>query len=208
MDDIIEGTNAYREYIRSGGVPENNEQWTSHLAKNLAEGTRRTKSPPGTPRSHELEEERARLRATQAMAPPPRIPLDLRLTEEELRLRETRRTLESEELRLEETRRILERLSNVVADIVEDENLNAAVDLINNRLDEDEASEQKDRENQNSSSGKEEASHPNEGQSNPGHAPLPASEQQLIDMAGDENEESLFHPHSQGIRGTLQIGFT
>ena len=124
------------------------------------------------------------------MAPPPRIPLDLRLTEEELRLRETRG--------------ILERLSNVVADIVEDENLNTAVDLINNRLDEDEASEQKDRENQDSSSGKEEASHPNEGQSNPGHAPLPASEQQLNDMVRYENEESVFHPNFESEENFLK----
>jgi hypothetical protein len=29
LDDIIEGTTAYREYIRSGGIPEN-AQWTSH----------------------------------------------------------------------------------------------------------------------------------------------------------------------------------
>jgi hypothetical protein len=76
-----------------------------------------------------LEEEGPLLRATQTVAPPPRIPLDLRLTEEEFRLRETRT--------------VLERLSNVVADIVEDENLNAAVDLIKDKLDEDEASEQK-----------------------------------------------------------------
>jgi hypothetical protein len=94
LDDIIEGTNAYSEFIRSGGVPENNEQWTSDLAKNLAEGTRRTKSPPGTPRSHELEEERARVRDTQVMALPLRIPLDLRLTEEELRRREMVKTFD------------------------------------------------------------------------------------------------------------------
>jgi hypothetical protein len=165
LNDIIEGTTAYREYIRLGGMPESNAQWTSQLATNHAEETRRAKSPPGTPpRSHELEEEGALLRATQAMAPPLRIPLDLRLTEEELRLRETRT--------------VLERLSNVVADIVEDENLNAAVDLIKDKLDEDEASEQKDSENQSSSSEKDEA-----------------SEDTLIDMTENVNEEGLFRPN-------------
>ena len=63
LKDIMEVSTALRESIRSGGIPEN-AQWTSHLAKNLAEGTRRAKSPPGTPQSHELEEEEALLRAT------------------------------------------------------------------------------------------------------------------------------------------------
>jgi hypothetical protein len=83
LNDIIEGTTAYREYIRSGGVPEN-AQWTSHLAKNLDEETRRTKSPPGTPLFQELDDERTLLRATQAKVPPLRVPLDQRLTEKEL----------------------------------------------------------------------------------------------------------------------------
>ncbi len=127
----MEVSTALRESIRSGGIPEN-AQWTSHLAKNLAEGTRRAKSPPGTPQSHELEEEEALLRATQVMEPPLRVPLDLRLTEEEL----CRREIES----------TLERLSNVVTDLTEDENMNAAIDLIKDKLDEDEASDQKDSE--------------------------------------------------------------
>ncbi len=70
LDEVIERFTAYREYIRSGGAPENNEQWIAHLAKNLAEGTRRTKSPPGTPQSHELEEEKALLKPTLAVDPP------------------------------------------------------------------------------------------------------------------------------------------
>jgi hypothetical protein len=78
------------------------------------------------------------------MAPPLRVPLDLRLTEEEL----CRREIES----------TLERLSNVVADLTEDEDMNAAVDLIKDKLDEDEASEQKDGEDQSSSSEDDEAS--------------------------------------------------
>jgi hypothetical protein len=139
LDEIIEGTTAYREHIRSGGVQENNVHWTSHLAKNLAGETLRTKSPPGTPRSHELEEERARLRATQAMAPPLRIPLDLRLTEEELRRREMEKALE--------------KLSHVVADLVENEDMNSAVDLVANKLKKNEimqaaADKEKDRGNQ------------------------------------------------------------
>jgi hypothetical protein len=90
MTDTDAVSTAHKEStsIRSGGIPLDNAQWTSHLARNLAEGTRRTKSPPGTPQSHELEEERARLNVTQSSVPPSRIPLDLRLTEEELRRRE------------------------------------------------------------------------------------------------------------------------
>jgi hypothetical protein len=113
-----------------------------------------------------LEEESALLRATQAIAPPPRIPLDFRLTEEELRLRDTRKTLE--------------RLTNVVADLVEDETMNSAVDLVANKLKEDEimlaaANKQKDGDNQSSSSEKDEA-----------------SEDTLIDMTENVNEEGLF----------------
>jgi hypothetical protein len=63
LDEIIEVSTSIREAIRSGGFPENNAQWTSHLAKNFAEGARRAKSPPGTPQSHELDDERALLRA-------------------------------------------------------------------------------------------------------------------------------------------------
>jgi hypothetical protein len=81
--DIMEVSTALRESIRSGGIPEN-AQWTSHLAKNLDEETRRIKSPPGTPLFQELDDERTLLRATLSMASPLRIPLDLRLTEEEL----------------------------------------------------------------------------------------------------------------------------
>ncbi len=77
------------------------------------------------------------------MAPPLCIPLDLRLTEEELRLRETRK--------------VLENLSNVVTNILDDEDMNAAVDLIKDKLDEDEASEQEDGEDQSSSSEDDEA---------------------------------------------------
>ncbi len=106
------------------------------------------------------------MRATQAIAPPPRIPLDFRLTEEELRLRDTRKTLE--------------RLTNVVADLVEDETMNSAVDLVANKLKEDEimlaaANKQKDGDNQSSSSEKDEA-----------------SEDTLIDMTENVNEEGLF----------------
>ena len=93
MDEIIEGTSAYREFIRSGGSPKNNEQWLAHLAKNLARDKRSTKSPPGTPQSRELEEEKAPSKPTLSVDPPDRIPLDLRLTEEELRLREARESL-------------------------------------------------------------------------------------------------------------------
>ena len=78
------------------------------------------------------------------MAPPLRVPLDLRLTEEEL----CRREIES----------TLERLSNVVADLTEDEDMNAAVDLIKDKLDEDEASEQKYSEDHSSSSDDDEVS--------------------------------------------------
>jgi hypothetical protein len=113
------------------------------LAKNLDEETRRTKSPPRTPLFQELDDERTLLRATQSMAPPLCIPLDLRLTEEELRLRETRK--------------VLENLSNVVTNILDDEDMNAAVDLIKDKLDEDEASEQEDGEDQSSSSEDDEA---------------------------------------------------
>ncbi len=73
--------------IRSGGIPENNEQWTAQLAKNLASDVRRSKSPPGTLQSRELEEERAHEELNQVGEPSSRIPLDLRLTEEELRRR-------------------------------------------------------------------------------------------------------------------------
>ena len=68
MNDTDAVSTAHKEStsIRSGGIPLDNSQWTSHLARNLAEGTRRTKSPPGTPQSHELEEERSRLNATQS----------------------------------------------------------------------------------------------------------------------------------------------
>ena len=157
----------------------------THLARNLDEETRRTKCPPGTPRFQELDDERTLLRATQAMAPPLRIPLDLRLTEEELRRREMEKTLE--------------KLSHVVADLVEDEDMNAAVEHIKDRLNNDEAAQtiagkQKDGEGQISSSGKEESSVPNEGQSNPGYAPLPVSDQQFIDTTGKENEEASFVP--------------
>jgi hypothetical protein len=132
-----------RESIRSGGIPEN-AQWTFHLAKNLDEETRRTKSSPGTPLFQELDDERTLLRATQAKAPPLRIPLDLRLTEEELCRREIAGTLE--------------RLSNVATDLTEDENMNATIDLIKDKLDEDEASNQKDSEDQSSSSEDDETS--------------------------------------------------
>ena len=91
--DAVSTSHKESTSIRFGGIPLDNAQWTSHLARNLAEGTRRTKSPPGTPQSHELEEERARLNVTQSSVPPPRIPLDLRLTEEELRRREARKAL-------------------------------------------------------------------------------------------------------------------
>ncbi len=46
--------------IRSAGIPEDNEQWTAQLAMNLAGDAHRSKSPPGTLQSRELEEERAR----------------------------------------------------------------------------------------------------------------------------------------------------
>jgi hypothetical protein len=72
LGEIIEGTTAYREFIRSGGSPKNNEQWLAHLAKNLAGDERSTKCPPGTLQSRELEEEKAH---------------------EELRLREARESL-------------------------------------------------------------------------------------------------------------------
>ena len=85
-----------------------------------AEGTRRTKSPPGTPQSHEVEEERARLNATQSSAPPPRVPLDLRLTEEELRIRESRKALG--------------RLTNLVSSVVNDESLKGTVDPMSSAL--------------------------------------------------------------------------
>ena len=56
LREIIEVSTAVREVIRSGGSPQDNLQWSSHLAKNLAEGARRAKSsPPGTPQSHELD---------------------------------------------------------------------------------------------------------------------------------------------------------
>ncbi len=74
------------------------------------------------------------------MAPPLRVPLDLRLTEEELCRREIESTLER------------------LTDLTEDENMNAAIDLIKDKLDEDEASEQKDSEDQSSSSEDDEAS--------------------------------------------------
>ncbi len=82
LDEIIEGSTAYREHIRFGGAPENNEQWLAHLAKNLAGEKRRTKSPPGTHQSHELEEEKTLLKPTLSVDPPSRIPLEHRLTEE------------------------------------------------------------------------------------------------------------------------------
>ena len=53
-----------KEVIRKGGSPLDNLQWSSQLAKNLAEGERNTKSPPGTPQSLELEEEEALLKPT------------------------------------------------------------------------------------------------------------------------------------------------
>jgi hypothetical protein len=98
LGETIEGTTAYREFIRSGGAPESNEQWLAHLAKNLAGDKRRTKSPPGTPQSRELEEEKsseekAPAKPTLSVDPPARIPLELRLTEEELRLRKARKSL-------------------------------------------------------------------------------------------------------------------
>jgi hypothetical protein len=82
----------------------------------------------------------------------------------------------------------LERLSNVVADLVEDEEINAAVGLLKDKLNQDEimqavADKQKVGENQSCSSGKEEASLPNEG---------PAFEQACIDAS--ENEE-VFLPN-------------
>jgi hypothetical protein len=99
--------------IRSGGIPEKNEQWTAQLAKNLAGDMRRSKSPPGTPQSHELEDEGALVRPTQTGATSARIPLDFRLTEEELRLREARKALE--------------RIINVVANVMNVESLSSTV---------------------------------------------------------------------------------
>ena len=137
MKNIVEVSTSFRESIRSGGIPEN-AQWTSHFARNLTEGTRRSKSPPGTPQSHELDDERTLLRATQAKAPPLRVPLDLRLTEEELSRREAViADIESTEIEIEST---LERLSNVGAVLAEILGTNAALDLIQNNIDEDEAS--------------------------------------------------------------------
>ena len=52
--------------IRSGGIPENNEQWTAQLAKNLAGDMRRSKSPPGTLQSHELEDGGTLVRPTHS----------------------------------------------------------------------------------------------------------------------------------------------
>jgi hypothetical protein len=80
--------------------------------------------------------------------------------------------------------------------------------LVANKLNEDgimqaAADKEKDRGNQDSSSGKEEASLPNEGQSNPGYAPLPASEQQHIDMTENENEEEVFRPNFDGEQNFL-----
>jgi hypothetical protein len=152
LNDIIEGTTSYREYIRSECVPEN-AQWISPLAKNLDEETRRTKSPPGTPLFQELDEEKTLLRATQAKAPPLRVPLDLRLTEEELSCREIE--IESTQIEIEST---LERLSNVAAVLVEDVGTNEVIDLIQNNLDEDEAREQRDGEDQRSFSEDDETS--------------------------------------------------
>jgi hypothetical protein len=120
LDEVIERTTAYREYIRSGGVPENNEQWTAHLAKNLAEETRRTKSPPRTRQSHELEVEGALLRPTLPVDPPSRIPLELRLTEEELRLREARKALG--------------RITSLVSSVMNDESLRVTVDPMSSAL--------------------------------------------------------------------------
>ena len=51
--EIIDVSTTVREVIRKGGSSLDNLQWSSQLAKNLAEGERRTKSPPGTPQSHE-----------------------------------------------------------------------------------------------------------------------------------------------------------
>ncbi len=178
LSEIIEVSTAFREVIRSGGSPEDNSQWTSHLAKNLADGQRREKSPIGTPQSHQLEK-----RTAQGIAPPLRIPLDLRLTDEKLRLRAMRENLE--------------KLSNVVANLVEDESMNAAVDLLKVKPNEDEVMQaaavlQKDGGNQSSSSGKEEADPPNEGQANSDNALLTAFEQACIGLS--ENEE-VCHPN-------------
>ncbi len=63
-----------------------------------------------------------------------------------------------QELCRREIESTLERLSNVITDLTEDEDMNAAVDLIKDKLDEDEASEQKDSEDQSSSSEDDEAS--------------------------------------------------
>ncbi len=120
LDEVIERTTAYREHIRSKGVPENNEQWTAHLAKNLAEGTRRTKYPPGTRQSHELEVEDALLRPTLAADPPSRIPLELRLTEEELRLREAEKALGW--------------ITSLVSSIMNDESLRVTMDPMSSAL--------------------------------------------------------------------------
>ena len=114
LDEIIEGTSAYREFIRSGGSPKNNEQWLAHLAKNLAGDKRSTKCPPGTPQSRELEEENAPAKPTLSVDPPARIPLDLRLTEEELRLREARASLG--------------KLTSLVSSVMSNPSLRATVD--------------------------------------------------------------------------------
>jgi hypothetical protein len=103
-----------REVIRKGGSPLDNLQWSSQLAKNLAEEERNTKSPPGTPQSHELEVEKVLLRPTLAAETPSRIPLEHRLTEEELRLREARKALG--------------RLTSLVSSVANDESLSSSVD--------------------------------------------------------------------------------
>jgi hypothetical protein len=49
LDEIIEDTTAYREHIRSGGAPENNEQWLAHwLPWRVLHSTRGYCGSPGT----------------------------------------------------------------------------------------------------------------------------------------------------------------
>ncbi len=90
------------------------------MAKNLAEETRRTKSPSGTPQSHELEEEKALLKPSLAGGPTPRIPLDLCLTEEELHRREASKALG--------------RLTNLVSFVMSDESLKLTMDPMSSAL--------------------------------------------------------------------------
>ena len=190
LDEIIEDTTAYREYIRSGGVPENNEQWTAHLAKNLAEETRRTKSPPGTPRSHELEEERALLRLTQAVVPPAHIPLDHRLADEELRRTEDQiaRTLQANET--------LQALTNVDDDLMDDTEFDAAATRFNASVGTQESSSAA-KPSVNRGEGTEEDKAKWSAFLNEGGA-SPALTEPVLDMTGNEDEESVFRPNFEG----------